>query len=149
MNAHNSPMRQVSLLLLHSVKCKDIFTCLYSEDKWHCFSWNCTLHLERFIIKFFGFCSLRKHWFRACHMLDRKERSKAKVPPLVNVHSIIIKNKLANKWEIKYFSHAPLEFIISFFLLLLSWISIGVEIIVTFPRDHPQEMRQEDSKENK
>nr|XP_044624036.1 mitogen-activated protein kinase kinase kinase 19 [Equus asinus] len=43
-----------------------------------------------------------------------------------------------------------LEFITSFFFLLLSCLYIGVEIIVTFPRDvsHPQEMSQEDLKEN-
>ena len=57
--------------------------------------------------------------------------------------SQITKNKTFDSW-------LPLEFI-TFFFLLLTCTFIGVEIIVTFPRDvsHPQEMGQEDLQENK
>ena len=57
--------------------------------------------------------------------------------------SQITKNKTFDSW-------LPLQFI-TFFFLLLTCSSTGVEIIVTFPRDvsHPQEMGQEDLQENK
>lgn len=62
------------------------------------------------------FCSLSKHLFRIYHILNRKDTKMAKPQPLVNVHFVIIKKRLAK--QTKYVSRFPLEFI-TFFLLLL------------------------------
>lgn len=102
------------------------------------------LLLESFVMHFF--CSISKHLFRRW-----KDTKMAKPQSLVSVHFVIIKNTWAKWPKVKYsIPGLPLEFI-TFFFLLLSCVFIGVEIIVTFPRDvnHSQEMSQEELQENK